>query len=175
MQITLSITSMILLAAIAWQDFRTRFISAWLLFALSILLIASEFFYTDTYSILRNVLINCILLGLQFLMLSGWISFRNRKWTGIINSHIGSGDIVLLLVLTPVFSPMNFCLFLTVGTLFTLIAHSIIRIVNPKVDAKFPFAGYLGLSVLIFSMLNIIGVNPVRLSDNNWLLNYFIV
>lgn len=174
MEQTFSITSMIILGALAWQDFRSRMITAWLLPASGILLLISELQHAEGGVIWLNTWVNYILLLIQFVVLTVWISLRGRKWTNIVDSHIGLGDLLFLACIAPVFAPLNFCVLLTGGTLMTLILHLLVRVVKPNSDPKIPLAGYLGVFVLIFSLLSLLRVVPVHLSNGEWLTNYFL-
>lgn len=174
MELTASITSVLLICALAWQDFKSRSITAWLLPAAGLLLVIAELFHTDMNAIWLHAGINLVLLMLQFLLLSAWISIRSRKLTNIVDSHIGLGDCLFLICMAPVLSPLNFCLLLTGGTFLSLLVHLMIRLVNPDSDSKIPLAGYLGVVVLTFFLLNLCGIVQVRLSDGEWLNSYLM-
>jgi hypothetical protein len=175
MEFTASITTMLFLAAMVWQDFKTRFISAWLLPCIGILLVVTQIFHTPPVALLKNGIANCALLILQYIFLLLWISFKNRKWTNIIHSHIGLGDVVLLIILAPVFAPIYFCLLLTAGTLITLVCHSVARLFHQTTNTKIPFAGYIGLIVLLLCFINLLSDNPIVFSDSDQLSSYFLL
>jgi len=174
MEQTFSITSIVFLGALAWQDFRSRMITAWLLPAAGVFLSVAEIFHSDITRVGQNAGINLILLLLQFLALTLWISFRNRKWINIIDSHIGLGDILFLVCITPALSPFNFCVLLTAGTLLTLFIHTAVQLMKNGADPKIPLAGYLGSIILVFCLLNVSGIIPFHLSDNDWLPDYLL-
>ncbi len=172
MEQTFSITSIIFLGTLAWQDFRSRMITAWLLPVAGIFLSIAEAFHAGVTAIGQNAGINLLLLLLQFVTLSLWISLRNRKWINIVDTHIGLGDILFLACIAPALSPVNFCVLLTGGTMLTLLIHTAMRLLKKTSDPKIPLAGYLGSIILLFCLLNIIGVIPVHLSDSDWLSDY---
>lgn len=169
MELATGITSAFLLGTIAWQDFRTRLITAWLIPACGFLLILHEATHAGLSSLCANAGWNFLLLLMQYVLLSLYVALRNGKWMRIVDSHIGTGDILFLVSVAPALSPPNFCLLITGGTVVALLVHTLIQRLFRRGDLKVPLAGYLGVILLCVTLLTEMQIIPLQLSDSEWL------
>jgi hypothetical protein len=161
-----------LLAAITWQDLRSRSVS-WLLFPLlavsGILLAYRE---TGSWKLLFSYFsMNLGFLILQGLLLKMYFYFRNGKASALINDKIGWGDVLFLLAACCFFSPLNFIFFYVLSLLFSvavfLAGSHWIRRGSSAVTV--PLAGLQAGCLLLFLAANIIIHHP--LTDDDWMIH----
>ncbi|MDR1678836.1 MAG: hypothetical protein LBR81_03570 [Prevotellaceae bacterium] len=147
MELALNMVIVLLLAALIYQDFKSRSV-LWVIFPV---LIIFQFFLS--YKLIgwdelwRNTVVNLMLLALQFLLLTLYFSFRNARWTNIINKYIGAGDVFFFVFLSLAFSPFNFIAFFVVSLLAILIIYFLIVRKNLK-KHKIPLLGAMSIAYL---------------------------
>lgn len=168
-----NILSILFLGVISWQDFQSRSLSAWLLPVIGVTLLIGVSAGITAAAVFQNSGINLLILVLYFGVISLWTSFRNRTWVNIVNTHVGLGDILLLVAVLPVFSPLNFCLFFTCGSIFALVGASFSMLINPKTDKRIPLAGYLSVLLISFCILRIFMNMPVHSYSDEWLTSFY--
>jgi hypothetical protein len=166
----LTVTVLALLTAVIWQDLRTRTVSAWLLPACGIALAVREYYSSDWHALLWNTAINVSLLLLQYLFIHVWLWIRHKRFTKIMDQHIGWGDAIFLLCIAPSFAPLNFCLFVTAGTLFSLLFTIVVR----RTKATIPLAGHLSLFLCFGILLTQSGIYSLQLSDDARLTEHLV-
>ena len=157
-----------LLAIIISQDFLQRKIS-WVLLPLL-------FFLFGINTIAENgleatwsaFLYNTIFLILQLTMLTIYFSFRKRKFINIINTYMGIGDILFLLIVCVAFSPISFIYFYLCSLLMTLVVFFFYQKFYKTVSNEIPLAGGLALS-LIFCLVS----KYLNMTNFYFLLNIF--
>src|SRR5689334_8497310 len=118
------------LSLIAYQDFRYRYISLWALLLLMTLSIVLSLSQTDFRTYIYTLAVT--LLFITFQLATVYIYFRIRKKTknGFINSVIGSGDIMFLLIPAMLFSTINFIIIYTISMLIIVVIYVIYNILN---------------------------------------------
>lgn len=173
MELAGNIVSMFLIGLMSWQDFKTRSITAWLLPAIGICFLTGEISRVSGDVLFSNSAINCSLLAIQFFLLWIWISARNRKWINIVDTQIGLGDILLLVCLTPAFSPVNFFLFYTCGAMFALAVTLVYRRFSVARDVRIPLAGLLGVPLVLVCALRAFDPTLVLLTNDEWIFSIF--
>jgi hypothetical protein len=165
-----NICSIALLLCIALQDFRTRTISAWLLPAIAVALLLAMTESADWMSALcRNTFMNCALLIVQFAGLWLFVSARNRKWTNIINTQIGLGDVLLLLCLAPFFSPVNYFLLYTLSIVLALSVTLLLNAAGRKNNDHIPFAGFIAVPLGLLCGLRLAFPDVVHFCSDDWM------
>jgi len=140
----------VLLALIAAQDFKSRLISWWLLPLLIAALTIAGASGTPVRTIGFYFLVNSLLLGGQVLLIMTWFAMKNRKWTNIVNTAVGLGDLLFLLCIAAAFSPLNFIAVYVAGLTLTLLAVLLIRALRPGALKEIPLAGTLSLLMIGF-------------------------
>lgn len=174
MNVAGNICSLLVLFCIALQDFRTRTISAWLLPAIACALLLAMTDSTEWVDALyKNTLMNFSLLLVQFGGLWLFISARNRKWTNIINTQIGLGDVLLLVCLAPFFSPVNFFVLYTLSIVLALIVTLLINSIGKKKDDHIPFAGFMALPLMVLCLLRLVFPSVVHFCSDDWVYVVF--
>lgn len=165
-----NICSVLLLLCVAVQDFRTRTISAWLLPAIVLALLLAMMDASGwTVALLRNAGMNAALLFIQLGCLWLFVSVRNKRWTNIINTQIGTGDVLLLLCLAPFFSPMNFFVLYTFSIVFALVVTLLLHAAGARKTDQVPFAGFMAVPLIVLCMLRIVFPSIISFCNDNWL------
>jgi hypothetical protein len=141
------------LLLIAYQDFKQREISWY-----SIPALIGSFLYTSTLikpfnDIWIGLLFNVGFILLQLLLLTGYLSVKNKKLVNIVNSYLGIGDILFFTVLAVAFSPVNFIVFYIVSCLLTIVGYGIYSTLRKK-RKDIPLAGAMACIVLLLMGLN---------------------
>lgn len=164
-----NICSVLVLLCIAVQDFRTRSISAWLLPAIVItLLLAMSGAAEWKLWLYRNSVINLALLFMQFGCLWLFVSARNKKWTNIINTQIGTGDVLLLACLAPFFSPVNFFVLYTFSIVFALTVTLLLNAGRARKSDDVPFAGFIAVPLIVLCALRTVFPADVSFCSDEW-------
>ena len=170
--IILKILLLVILLLIFYQDLRFQAVS-WIFF-LFVLLINSFLAVKSLplSDILFSVVIIILFIFFQFtiIYLFSWVKFKKR--INIFNSVFGLGDLLFLLMITPIFSPLNFILFFIASLIFTLLIFAILKGFNLLKAKKIPLAGLqsLFLFLLILSQIFI----KFSLYNDYYILKYLV-
>lgn len=150
MQTAADIFLLIGLVIIVFQDFKHRAISWYLVpFTFLALLIKGLLTTSATTIFLKDSLFNAAFILVQLLLISVYISIKNKKRTNIVNSYLGIGDILFFVVLCMAFSPANFIVFFIVSLVLTLIGFIVYRIAVKSAKAEIPLAGAMALLLIM--------------------------
>jgi hypothetical protein len=101
---------------------------------------------------LVNTGLNLLFLSLQFVLLKGYFSLRqkirpagprpsNANLSAKLSDKIGAGDICFLIAACCAFSPLNFILFYLCSLLFAMLVWLSRRLLNRRFDPSIPLAG----------------------------------
>lgn len=161
---------LVLMFAVVFQDFKQRAISAYL----PILIFIASFLYAYSLFEIQEVgfstAINIIILSTQFLLLYLYIRIFKKKGT-LTNTYLGWGDILFLLALSPLFSPLNFVFFNLAAFILVAVGYLLYFALNTKADKHIPLAGLVALLAIPTTL--ILKVSNVQYSMYNdyWLMN----
>ncbi len=139
--------TIMILGIVTYQDFKFRAISWPLLLLLMLLLLLTKGFQPETG-------INLLFVAAQLVFLTLYISLKNKRFTNIIDTYLGLGDILFLVVICAAFSTYEFIIFYTAGLLFSLLAFMIYRLVNRKASAEIPLAGLMSIAMIALLIIN---------------------
>ena len=141
-----------LLSAIAYQDFRYRKISVWMLVCLLLSIVLSWLFSSASgiHNSVQNIAVNAVFVLLLLAGISVYF-ILTKGFSKIIDHYIGWGDIVFLFIVAGLFSPVNFLLFCIVSFSAALILFGTIQLLHPKSNREVPLAGILSV-VLLFAL-----------------------
>lgn len=167
MYIAAHIMSVILTGIMSVQDFRSRSISAWLLPLICVSLTVTQILQNDWQVIAHNTIMNVVVLLFMYAMLTFWFSIRLRRWVRLDDVYIGRGDLLLLLLLAPVFAPFNFMLFFIAGSIAALLVHGLLHIIKPNSQRLIPLAGILGVFLILLSVFELFSAGQFRLSSDD--------
>lgn len=145
----MALLSLILpLLPIIYEDFRYRAIHWFWVLALVILML---FFYPINWSL---SLLNFSFLVFQLFALSLYFSWKNRRWTNIVDQYIGLGDLVFFLPLCGLFAPFTFLVFFIISLLFSLLSFFLVKkLLLPKMET-IPLAGCMAIVLIGFLLLD---------------------
>lgn len=156
MILIINIATILVLLITAIQDFKAREIH-WSVFPiLATLFIVEGVLSSSLADYLEGALFNLVFLAIQGAVLIIYFLLKKNSPMTMINSSIGLGDILFLLVLVLAFSHINFILFYIIGLLLTLITWLIIRPWLSERKDSVPLTGFLSVLlavVLIFENL----------------------
>jgi len=167
MQQIIQLSILIILMIMGLQDFRYRAISWYTFPLLAVLLLLGnkDFNITEAFINIGFLLIN---FGLATL----FISLKKKKFTNLLKSHIGWGDLLMLLCLSLYFSPVNFFVFYLSSLVFIAIATGIYMLVIKPAHYTIPLAGMQGL--LLFACILSTSLFDVKINNLQWFENYFL-
>jgi hypothetical protein len=146
---------LLLLGIVVYQDFKLRLIS-WVLIPL--LFVLQSFISYKALPLETSLfyfIINVGFIGLQLICLTLYFSIKNKRFTNIVNSYLGIGDILFFFILCMSFSPVNFILFYLGSILMTLIGFIFYSLIHG--NKEIPLAGAMALCLIVcfvFSFLN---------------------
>jgi hypothetical protein len=170
MNATLTVIAFTLLAAITWQDVRTRSVMTWLLPALGVVLAVREYQINTGNAFFMNAIINSSILLVQFAFIHLWLFLRNGHFTKLMDVQIGWGDVVFLVCLAPSFAPLHFCLFVTAGTIFSLV----LTLLRRRQKESIPLAGHLSIFLALWLMIAQVTSAASSFSDDSVLTTHLI-
>lgn len=156
MQLAALIITIATLLVITWQDLKLRSIH-WVTLPVTFVGLILLNYPIEVNVILRNILFIAVLM----LVVSIYVSVRNRKWTNLTKDYFGLGDILFLIAITPVSEPYLFMLIFISGTLFTLLITLLRIAVKPQ--RNIPFAGYF--SIFLIGFISLDYIYPINLSN----------
>ncbi len=138
-----------ILLILVYQDFKSRAISWFLIPILLMVIIINALMTINIEELTIFSGINLILVLVNFLGVTLIISLKEKKIKNIINSYLGLGDVLFFLVLTTLFSPINFIVFF-IGSIFlvTLIYGGVMLFSKQK-NTLIPLAGAMSLVLIV--------------------------
>ena len=148
MEIALLIILTCLLSVIVFQDFKYREISWFLIPLLFVGFIGYAMLNIEVGELLTYFGINLYMVFSTLLGATLIISIKNRKITNIIDTYFGLGDLLFFVVLTTVFSPINFLLFFIGSIFITALIYGSITLFRKK-QVLTPLAGAMSILLII--------------------------
>lgn len=149
MNIFIPIILIFLLATVTFQDFKNRAISWFLIPLLFIGFIANALLKIEINELLTYFGINLLLIITNLLGVTLLISIKEKKIINIIDSYIGLGDILFFLIITVVFSPINFIAFYLGSILITTLIYGGIILLNKQKKVLVPLAGVMSIFMVM--------------------------
>ena len=141
------------LAVIVFQDFKQRQIS-WFLIPLAFTgFVCKAVFYKN--SVAHDFLFNAAFILLQLICLTVYFSVKNKKLLNIMDTYLGLGDILFLVVVCTVFSPVNFILFYLFSMILTLLGVLVYNSFSKKQTTTIPLAGSMAAILLVLVIITI--------------------
>ncbi|MBB6239884.1 hypothetical protein HDC90_004546 [Pedobacter sp. AK013] len=137
------------LAGMVYQDFKYRGIYWWMFPVLLLLMAAATvkvLGFTFTISLAVK---NGMFLALQFAVLTGYTSVKQKKLTNIFDGFFGLGDLLFLVVLCFGFSFLNYVLFYLLSLMLIILFTAIFGHQDKTHGKKIPLAGYQALLFMI--------------------------
>ncbi len=154
MFVFIDIYTILLLLIIVIQDIRHRAIFWFLIPLLFIAFAAKGLLLLPITQLIRNFSINIGFVFFQLVILIIYISVKNKRPVFIINSHLGLGDVLFLVVMCIVFSPVNFIVFYVGSLIFSLIAFISYMLTTRKASENIPLAGMIAILLVALIIVN---------------------
>ncbi len=166
------IISVATLGILSWQDFRSRRIAWWLLPILAITFFLASSQMNSVSEIGMGFSLNITFLLIQFLFVWIWFSLKQRKFSKLIDSQIGLGDLLFMICIAFAFSPANFMIFYTIGMIVTLLVTIIVRLFRSNEKSEIPLAGALAIPLIILCSARIV-IPTMNFYNDEWLIHIF--
>ena len=141
------------LISLIGSDFRKRHIRLYTLLLFAVLLWSVAFYRYGIYVVVFCVFTNSGILLLWWGGILVWNSVRHRRLRLSLKGLIGTGDILFLFILTPVFTFRNFLFFLIGTGLLGLLYHSLFLKSRP---ATIPLVSMMGIGYLFYVFIDLI-------------------
>lgn len=138
-----------MLTLITIQDFKEKAI-VWYLLPIIVFLSFLLGIQNVSYLVLiKNFLINLLFILIQLILLFFYFVIKNKKIIKIINNYIGLGDILFLISICILFSPINFFLFYLFSLILILFISFITKYFIKNVSTMIPLAGYMACFLIL--------------------------
>ena len=156
---------LIILTPIIIEDFRHRKISVLWIAGIIVTAVFQQLYSNVTFSsFLINSLFNLLIILVNYVVLTLYFSWRNKKFIDIRTQYLGIGDVAFLFSVAFLLSPVNFICFLLSSLIFSLVFALVGKLLLPTKFSTIPLAGLQAL-FLAFTIL------VVSFQDKNWLIN----
>jgi hypothetical protein len=162
----LFVVVLLLLAVIVYQDFVSRAVSVWCFLLLAICFVYHHISSSSLEQFALNVMVNVGFCVVQFLVLTIYFSIKNSQLVNITDNMLGLGDMVMLLVLCFVFTPLLFLVFFSTSMIMAVVTGLYFH----RKKQTIPLAGIQSVVLMVW----IIIVNFIfsrSLYDDTWIFN----
>ncbi|RWU09967.1 hypothetical protein [Pedobacter chitinilyticus] len=160
--------TVLLLLAMAWQDFKYRAISIWLFIAVAAGLVYLKYQAAGRQALWTDLLTNLCFLTLQMGVLFGYFALKHRKWVNLFKGYLGEGDLLFLVLLATYLSFFNFVAFHVSSLFLVLLLGIYLRHKNPKI----PLAGAQAFCLAVLMLADYF-IYKIDLTQDFWLLSFF--
>ena len=83
------------------------------------------------------------------MLLTIYMSIKNKKIKNIINTYLGIGDVLFFITLTVAFSPVNFIAFYILSLIVTLLFYVFYNAILRNTSSQIPLAGMQSICLII--------------------------
>ena len=142
------------LVVLITEDFRSHAVTLVWLIVLAALSVAVSLYTNGLWKMLANVASNLFLLLYMGIGILIYIRIRRRRWINPLREHIGSGDVVFLAAITPLFDLYGYLLFLICAFVFSLLWVAVIRRARGSMRT-IPLAATTGIALCVTIIINI--------------------
>jgi hypothetical protein len=142
------------LAFMAYQDFKYRGIYWWLFPLLCIGLLRYCSITRGWQPVYSAASFNAVFLLVQLVLISLYISVKKRRLTNIFKGCFGLGDLLFLCCAACCFSALNYVLFYIISLFLTITLTLAFRFFQIKVQEKIPLAGYQALLLMVLMLVD---------------------
>lgn len=134
---------------IAFQDFKTRLISVWLIIGFTVLNITYYLIHHSVYQFIENVIFCLCYFLFSYLILILVFYLKTKRFEKLLDSKIGWGDVFIFIAIGCCIEPIYMIYFFTTCFIISLLAH-LLFLQNKK---NIPMAGFLVLFYFIFRLI----------------------
>lgn len=154
MQLSIDISLVVFLGIVVFQDLKERQISWFLIPLLLCFFCAKGLYLISSDQLLGYSLFNIGFITVQLLVLTVYMSIKNKKLTNIVNSYLGIGDVLFFIVICVAFSSINFIFFYVVSLIFTLGGVIGYNILVKNAKKEIPLAGAMAIVMIALILIN---------------------
>ncbi|MCX2496391.1 hypothetical protein OQX63_23070 [Pedobacter sp. PF22-3] len=155
------------LAGIVYQDFKYRGIYWWMFPAIFLLMTTATVQVLGFIETISQAGKSGLFLALQFAVLTGYISIKQKKLTNIFDGFFGLGDLLFLVVLCFGFSFLNYVFFYLLSLMLIILLTAIFGYQSTAHGKKIPLAGYQALIFMILMAISSFIPNINLLADDH--------
>jgi hypothetical protein len=145
--------TLVILLLMAVQDLRSRSIMLLLFFILSSLTIFSAVSHHSAEKVLITFFINSVFLSMHIMAIFIYLFVKHKRLVNPFREHLGIGDLLFWVAISPAFSPLNFVLGFLSSVLFAIAVSLFLRY-GRTADKTVPLAGLQALFYAGFLMFN---------------------
>ena len=139
----------VILVIILYQDFRFKAVS-WIFFPVGfIFTMYHAISLNSSIELLINLSVNVAFLLFQVVIIFLFSWFKYKKRVNIFKSVFGLGDLLFLVMILPLFSPLNFVLFFLGSIVFSLLVYLGIKSLKLYKSERVPLAGLQSMYLII--------------------------
>jgi Flp pilus assembly protein protease CpaA len=147
---------------IAYQDFKTRMISLWIIILFAVVNTGAYVSSFSFYHLFENSLFLACYLVLLFCVLQLYFYIKNKKFEKLVDRSIGLGDILLFIIIGCCLEPQIMIYFFTI----TFIA-GVVYYFAGKRGKTVPLAGITVLLYLIYEVMEMVLTVTGRSGEGN--------
>jgi hypothetical protein len=141
---------------ISFQDFKARLLSVWVVLFYSLCCVALVLYFQSSSALLSNLISALLYFGFILFVLFLFYFLKEGKFVNIIDTKIGTGDLIVFLAIGVTLDLLNLILFFTVSFMIS----AVIGLFLAKRDRTVPLAGILTCCHFIF-MTFVLNSRPV--------------
>lgn len=134
------------------SDFKIRMVNIIWLSALGVMGIVVAIYTAGVREALWNSALNLLLLTYLSIAIILYLRLKNRKWVNPLNRHIGTGDLIFLLMLTPLFNIYEYLLFILCTLIGSLVWFALYFLLLRK-SHTIPLVGTAGVTFILFIII----------------------
>ncbi|NQD72699.1 hypothetical protein HP439_18405 [Sphingobacterium shayense] len=134
---------------LAWEDFKHRTVHLWWYIILAIGLAGLILMQGSYGGWLLTTVINLLFVLVLLLILTIYFSIKEKKLVNLFVRHLGWGDVLFFLVITPYFSLMQYILFTVASLIIALLLTPIIFRLQGK-NRHVPLAGIQATCLVVY-------------------------
>lgn len=171
MYLSMMISFIILLLAlvlISIQDFHSRTMYWFLPIVVFIASVVDRISYDSFLSLGIVIALNWCFLVLQFIFVWLYFSIKHRRYLNIFDHYIGWGDVAFFFSVAPLFSLVNYFVFVLLSLFVALIGSAVITFFSSKYSKHIPLAG-ISACCLFVLLLTQLSVPQINLADDTYL------
>jgi len=132
--------------AIAFQDFRTRLISVWLILIFGLANLIHFLCVYSFFQLLENTLFCLLYFVFSYAVLHLYYFLKTKRFQKVLDEKIGWGDIWLMLLIGCCLSPMEMVYFFS----FSFVISILVQLLFLNVNKTIALGGILALCNTLF-------------------------
>lgn len=140
---------LMVLSGMAYQDFRYRGIYWWMFPLLAILLISCVLHWVSLEVMVFSAIKSCVFLAVQLVILTIYLSLKQKRLINILTGFFGLGDLLFLIVLSMGLSFLNYVVFYMASLMLVIICSAIFSKMSDVQHYKIPLAGYQAIFLML--------------------------